>query len=416
MRESSEANPPPVVGQAEQAVRERPDDAGAHMNLGIARALAGDSERGLESLETAAGLDPGSAPIRYNIGVCHGQAGRLLKAAESFDHAIRLDKRSYAAWIGRAEILAKLGDFPGARSAAQTAARLCPGEESPWRLLIAVELSEADFPAVGAALAGYLSRGGEPANLFLELRELLGEERALALADAARNRRATLAREAAIFLGDHFTRQRQADAAIACLLDARSLARDDARVMILLSKAYSLGGRGIEAEAAIRLATTLEPENLDAWMEFGRLLRNLARREESAEACRTATRIAPENGIAWYNLGQAAVEIGQCEEAIHAYGEAARLGPEFSRALNNLGWLYWSSDREDEARRAFEEAIRRNPGNGRAWGNLGCLLAKQGDVEAAIRHLREAIRLRPDQTDLVLELLELESQTPQAEA
>jgi Flp pilus assembly protein TadD len=47
-------------------------------------------------------------------------------------------------------------------------------------------------------------------------------------------------------------------------------------------------------------------------------------------------------------------------------------------------------------------------------GNLGCLLAQQGDVEGAIRHLREAIRLRPDRTDLVLELLELESRTPPA--
>jgi tetratricopeptide (TPR) repeat protein len=416
MRESSEANLAPVVAQAEQGVRERPDDADAHMNLGIARARAGDSERGLQSLEKAARLDPRSAAIRYNIGVCHRRAGRLLKAAESFDHAIRLDKRSYAAWIGRAEILARLGDFPGARSAAQTAARLCPGETNPWRLLIAVELSEANFPAVNAALAGYSSRRGEPAKLFLEVRELLGEERAVALAEAARNRRATLARESALFLGDHFTRQRQADAAIACLLDARSLDRDDARVMILLSKAYLVGGRGIEAEAAIRLATTLEPKNLDAWMERGRVLRNLAKRDESAEACRTATRIAPENGRAWYDLGQAAVEIGQCEEAIHAYREAARLGPEFSRALNNLGWLYWSSDREDEARRAFEESIRRNPGNGRAWGNLGGLLAQQGDVEGAIRCLREAIRLRPDRADLALELLELESQTPQAEA
>jgi tetratricopeptide (TPR) repeat protein len=239
---------------------------------------------------------------------------------------------------------------------------------------------------------------------------LLGEERAIALAGAVRNRRATLAREAAVFLGDHFTRQRNADAAIACLLDARSLGRDDAMTLTLLSQAYKLGLRPIEAEAAIRLATTVDPKSLDAWMELGRLLRTLDKREEAAEACRTATRIAPENGIAWFNLGLALAGIGQCEEAIHAYREAARLGPESSRALNNLGWLCWSNDREDEARRAFEEAIRRNPGNGRAWGNLGWLLAKQGDTDGAIRCLREAIRLRPDRIDLALELLELESQ------
>jgi tetratricopeptide (TPR) repeat protein len=415
MRQPSGANPPPVVAQAEQAVRERPDDADAHMNLGVARALSGDPERGLESLETAARLDPESAAIRYNIGVCHRQAGRLLKAAEGFAHAIRLDEGSYPGWIGQAGILARLGDFPGARRAAQMAARLCPEDKNTWRLLIAVEIAEGDFPAVDAALEGYRSRGGDPVKLFFEFQELLGEERAIALAGAVRNRRATLARDAAVFLGDHFTRQRQADAAIACLLDARSLGRDDAMTLILLSQAYKLGGRPIEAEAAIRLATTVDPKSLDAWMELGRLLRSLDKREEAAEACRTATRIAPENGIAWFNLGLALAETGQCEEAIHAYREAARLGPDSSRALNNLGWVCWSNDREDEARRAFEEAIRRNPANGRAWGNLGRLLSQHGDTDGAIRCLREAIRLRPDRIDLALELLELESQMPPTE-
>jgi tetratricopeptide (TPR) repeat protein len=410
------ANPPPDLAAAERAVRERPGDAHAHMDLGLAFALAGDAERGLESFEAAARLDPSSAAIRYNIAVCHREAGRLLEAAESFARATRLDEDSYPAWLGRAGILARLGDTAGAREAVHTAARLRPSEKDPWRLMVAAELLERDFPALDLALEGYRSRGGDAAVLFFELRELFGEQRSVELAGAMRNRRATLAAEAAVFLGDHFIHRKDADAAIACLLDARVLGRETAKTMILLSRAYALGGRPIEAEAAIRLATSLEPENLEAWMGRARLLRIVGKRGEAVEAYRTAIAVAPENGIAWYDLGLPLVEAGQTEEAIHAYREAARLGPEFSRALNNLGWVYQSSGREDEARRAYEGAIRANPDNGRAWGNLGRLLAQQGAIESAVRCLREAIRLRPDRVDLALELLELESQVPRAEA
>jgi tetratricopeptide (TPR) repeat protein len=403
---------PPTVTRAEQAVRERPEDPEAHLTLGIAFEMTGDCGRGLESFETAARLDPLSAAIRYNIGVCHRQAGRLLKAAESFDHALRLDERLYAAWIGRAGIRARLGDFPDAREAARTVARLRPDEKDPWRMLLFVELLDGNWPAIDAAVEAYVSRGGDTASLFFESRELFGERRTVEIAGAVRSRRGTLAAEAAFFLGDYFTGRRQADAAIASLLDARSLGREDATTLVLLTRAYSVGGRAIEAEAAVRLATALDPADPGAWLERGKLLNTLGKSAEAIEAYRTAIRIAPENGIIWYNLAYALAQAGEIEESIAAYREAARLGPESSRALNNLGWVYWSTDRESEARTAFTEAIRENPSNGRAWGNLGQLLAGQGDREGGIRCLREAIRLRPDRTDLAIELLELDSQTP----
>jgi tetratricopeptide (TPR) repeat protein len=373
--------------------------------------VTGDEERALQSFETAARLDPRSAAIRYNIGVCHRESGRLLKAAESFAHALRLDENFYAAWIGRAGIRARLGDFSDAREAARTAARLRPDEKDPWRLLVFVELLDGNWPAIDAAVEAYASRGGGTASLFFELRELFGSRRAVDIAGVVRSRRETLAAEAALFLGDHFTGRREPDAAIASLLDARSLGREDATTLVLLTRAYSVGGRSIEAEAAVRLATALDPTDPSAWLERGKLLSILGKSAEAIEAYRTATRIAPDNGIAWYNLGFALAQAGESEESIAAYREAARLGPEFSRALNNLGWVYWSTDRESEARTAFTEAIRKNPSNGRAWGNLGRLLAGQGDREGGIRCLREAIRIRPDRTDLAIELLELESQT-----
>jgi len=236
-----------AVGLLEEFVRDWPDVAGAHEQLGIAWSSSGDHTRALKAFETAARLDSGSAVIRYNMGVSQREAGHLLKAAESFAEAIRLDNESFPAWLARAAILTRLGDCPGAREAARTAARLRPEEDDPWRILVLVELLEGNFPAAGEALEGYMLRAGKLANLFPQLQELVGQRRAVELARVVLSRRAILAREAALFLGEHHYREEEADAAIACLLDARSLGGDDARTLIWLSRAYTLRGRTAEA-------------------------------------------------------------------------------------------------------------------------------------------------------------------------
>jgi len=408
-----------AVGLLEKFVGGWPEDADAHEQLGIACSSSGDHARALKAFETAVRLDSGNAVIRYNMGVSQREAGHLLKAAESFAEATRLDEKSYIAWIAQAAILTRLGDCPGARESAQTAARLRPEEESPWWMLILVELLEGNFPAVGEALEAYRARAGKSANLFPQLQELVGQRRAVELAWVVLSRRAILAREAALFLGEHYYKEEEADAAIACLLDARSLGGEDARTLIWLSRAYTLRGRTAEAETAARLATALEPQDLWAWIERGNVLSRLGKDEEAVKAYRTGTRIAPAEGAPWYSLGGVLARTGHLDESVKAYREAikayraeARSGTEASRAANNLGATFLSLEREAEACQAFEDAIRYNPENGRAWGNLGLLLARQGDREGAIRHLRRALELRPERADLSIALLELDAETP----
>lgn len=407
------------AGRLREAVRllegfvgEMPADAVAQWHLGIAYSSSGNHARALKAFRAATELDPGSAAIRYNMGVAQQKAGHLLKAAESFAEATRLDESFYEAWDVRAEILIKLGDRPGAREAAQTAARLRPEEESPWQLLTLAALLEDDFPAVGQALEGYRLCTGVLTHLFPRLQVLVGPKLAVERARVVLARRGILAREAALFLGEYHYWEQEPDTAIAYLLDARSLGAEDAGTLIWLSRAYAMRGRMDEAETAVRLATALEPQNTRAWAARGNVMSELGKYEEAVEAHRAATHAAPADGVAWYNLGLALSRTGRRDEAIKAYRQATRLGPESSRASNNLGAVFLELEREGDARRAFEEAIRYNPENGRAWGNLGLLLARQGDREEAIRHLRQALKLRPERADLSVALIELQAESP----
>ena len=79
------------VEDAREEVRNNPDDANAHYNLGIAYYNTGKHKEAIESYKQAIRLDPDFAMAHYNLGTTYNNTGKYQKAIESHKHAIRLD-------------------------------------------------------------------------------------------------------------------------------------------------------------------------------------------------------------------------------------------------------------------------------------------------------------------------------------
>ncbi|MDQ7859151.1 MAG: tetratricopeptide repeat protein [Armatimonadota bacterium] len=104
-----------------------------------------------------------------------------------------------------------------------------------------------------------------------------------------------------------------------------------------------------EAQQAYHQALELEPANVEAHVNLGRLYHD-ARDYPRAEAhYRAAARHAPRDPVPHYNLGVLLEDRGRRAEAIQAYRTALERDPEFADAHYNLGLLYDAMGRRAQA-------------------------------------------------------------------
>ena len=74
-------------------------------------------------------------------------------------------------------------------------------------------------------------------------------------------------------------------------------------------------GRNVEAEAALRAATSVDPTFADAWYNLSDLLDEQGRSEAAIECLRTALRVAPDYADAMFNLALLLQRTNQYAEA-----------------------------------------------------------------------------------------------------
>ena len=119
------------------------------------------------------------------------------------------------------------------------------------------------------------------------------------------------------------------------------------------------------------------------------------RPDEAEAALREALRLAPENMRALLGLARCARKRGNRAAAVGYFKEAARLAPE-----DVWRWLDVAEDlrelgRLDEAEAALQEALRLAPENIHVHVGFASCAHKRGNRVAALGHFKEAARLQP---------------------
>ena len=82
---------------------------------------------------------------------------------------------------------------------------------------------------------------------------------------------------------------------------------------------------------------------------LGNMLRVNGRYVEAEAAFRTATRVDPEYAQAWYNLGDLLDDQGRTEAAIECLRKAVRVAPDYADAVFNLALLLQRTNQYAEA-------------------------------------------------------------------
>lgn len=167
-----------------------------------------------------------------------------------------------------------------------------------------------------------------------------------------------------------------------------------ARAM-LISLADSQAGYMDRAEAPIRDAIRLEPDNATAHYFLARLLYTDNRFEESIAESNKVISLAPDFVRAYENLGLCYEGMYQLEEAKRWYTKAidreAISTNKTEWPMVDLAVLLIHENQLAEARPYLTQALEINPDNTQALVQMGTLLEADGDLTGALDRYRAAI-------------------------
>ncbi len=181
----------------------------------------------------------------------------------------------------------------------------------------------------------------------------------------------------------------------AALREALKLAPQNAWARLELGTLYLDQDRLAGAAAEITKALVIDPGNGGAHCQLGRIYHRQGRRPEAEAALRKALELDPQNGGGRMELGVLYEEQERFPEATAEFEKAVAIGPKHAGVYCNLGRIYRRQGRLPRAEAALKEALAISLSNDSAWVELGALYKDQGRFGEAEAACRKAITLAP---------------------
>ncbi len=426
-------------GEAEAALAildsrlaEASTDAGALYVAGLARASQGRYPEALALFERSLAADPGSR-ARRELGLLLGSAGRLRDCLALLGPWFDSHPEDIEAGFAAAFCALELQRADDTR---RLLARL-PAEALPRRILSGRLLLFESKPqqAVDELAPALPAASG---TMELDVRRLMAEAH-LALGQASRavellrghDRTASTARqlaEAYFQSGDTAAAARTLAPWANELVGTAGTPAGGETVPILREHGrYLLQlGRGEEAIEFLDTATSLQPDDKQAWDLLARALASAGRLEEAERAVerfgrlveqddpesikdrRAETRLEDPTAAALEEAVELAAR-GRTSEALELLAEEGRLAPDDVRPRVVAARILLAEGRAEEALAAADRGVAIEPASPLPHRERGRALAALGRVGEAASALREALELRPDYLDALLDLARLEA-------
>lgn len=342
-----------------------------HLNTGYIALASGRTQAAVEALRSAYEIDDGAARIAEAYTVALAVAGKRDEAAKVAS--------SY------------LERFPDNRIMSRRLEELQAGGELRSEIADPVKGAAEALSGLGVTIGR--EGGQELAILYLRLALYLDPQNSGGLA--------------ALSLGSLLNAAGQSEAAIELM---ESIGEDQPfRALGLLRAAIALDGMetrdGVdtesEAEKAFRASIANNPDDQQAYIAFGNMLRGRERFAEAAEMySRAIAMIEGEDENDWtlfYFRGIVYEQQKQWEKAEADFKTALELREDQPLVLNYLGYSWVDKGINlEEALDMIRKAVELRPEDGYIVDSLGWAYYRLGRYEEAVVELERAIEMRPN--------------------
>jgi tetratricopeptide (TPR) repeat protein len=323
-----------------------------------------------------------SAEAVEDLGKAHEADSNAVRIAEAYARALAVSGKTKEAEAVLEDFLSRFPENPLARTALDD---IRAGNAAADAIGTPVKGAAEALAGIGAAVG---QEGGlDVALLYLRLALYLDPQIAGGLA--------------ALSLGSLLDQSGQGEAAIAVY---DSIAQDAPfRGLGQLRAALALDrmDRTEEAEKAFEEAIQRSPDDIQAYVSYGNMLRGRERYEEASALYSKAIAKVPEaaknDWSLFYFRGITHERTDQWPKAEADFKKALDLYPDQPLVLNYLGYSWVDKGMNlDEALEMIRKAVELRPNDGYIVDSLGWAYYRLGRWDDAVTELERAVSLRPD--------------------
>ncbi|HEY6372196.1 MAG TPA: tetratricopeptide repeat protein [Candidatus Sulfotelmatobacter sp.] len=406
-----------AVDSLQTALRNDPDNAIAHYQLGIAFAQQHNDSRAESEWRDAVRLRPDLTDAQRSLAALELRRGDVDAILQTAQQIITGQPYSADGFIlkGIAD-LARL-KYADAQQDADEAAKRAPQSAAPLVQMGNIQLAQKHYADAEKFYQQALDRDPSSAEGLSGLMNTYFAQKEFDKAIAAANAQIAKSPNVANFydlLGTAlFNGKKDLPGAEAALRKAIELDKNNSDAIEKLGKVQVQQGAADKALALYQQAIKDNPRDVTIYILSGELYEAKKDWVHAKAMYQQALNISPDQPLAANNLASVMLDQGGNVDVALGLAQTARRGmPDSPNAADTLGWAYYQKGIYQSAISQFQEALRLNekrngPDDADIHYHLGLAYQKANQNALARQQLEKAVKLSPNNADAKKALSEL---------
>jgi cellulose synthase operon protein C len=384
-------------------------DIDALVSRGQIQLVKGDISGAVDTLQSALKNEPDSAVAHYQLGVAFDQQHNDERAEAEWRQAVRLRPDLADAQRALASLEISRGDVDALMQSAQQIIASQPNSPDGYLLRATAEVQRQRIADADQDIHKAIQIAPQDARTYVELGNLQQQQKQYP--DAIKSYQTGLDHDASSGLAlqgvmNCYLAQKQPDQAIAAANAQIAKSPNNSNFYDLLGTALVNGKKDLKnAEVAFRKAVDLDKNNPDALRKLARVEVMQGEADQALATYQQSIKDNPREPIFYIRAGELYEIQNKFDDARAMYQQAVNLQPDNAVASNDLAYLMLQQGGNVDVALSMAQVARRSmPEWAAAADTLGWAYYQKGVYHTAISQFLEAIRLNqksgsPDQAD-----------------